>query len=88
MSDSPAPLADPPLASDPVVGERATLLRAAWATRVALPFERVEVVVHPQSYVHSMTEFTDGRTPARAAPADPRGPEAISTERTHAEARP
>ncbi|MFJ2215409.1 hypothetical protein ACIQVO_29820 [Streptomyces sp. NPDC101062] len=99
MSNSPAPPAAPPPASAPVAavapvavavavaGERATPFRAARATLVDIPFERVEVIVHPQSYVHSMAEFTDGRTPAQAAPPDLRGPEATSTGRTHAEAR-
>ena len=40
-----------------------------------IPFERIEVVVHPQSYVHSMVEFTDGSTIAQATPPDMRGPD-------------
>ncbi|NJP68620.1 1-deoxy-D-xylulose-5-phosphate reductoisomerase [Streptomyces spiramenti] len=43
----------------------------------AIPFERIEVVVHPQSYVHSMVEFTDGSTLAQAGPPDMRGPIAL-----------
>ncbi|MFF3486446.1 1-deoxy-D-xylulose-5-phosphate reductoisomerase [Streptomyces sp. NPDC002701] len=42
-----------------------------------IPFDRIEVVVHPQSYVHSMVEFTDGSTMAQATPPDMRGPIAI-----------
>ncbi|MFF3401187.1 1-deoxy-D-xylulose-5-phosphate reductoisomerase [Streptomyces sp. NPDC002659] len=42
-----------------------------------IPFERIEVVVHPQSYVHSMVEFSDGSTLAQATPPDMRGPIAI-----------
>ncbi|GAA2911162.1 hypothetical protein GCM10020221_03680 [Streptomyces thioluteus] len=42
-----------------------------------VPFDRIEVVVHPQSYVHSMVEFTDGSTLAQATPPDMRGPIAI-----------
>ncbi|MEU6679618.1 1-deoxy-D-xylulose-5-phosphate reductoisomerase [Streptomyces sp. NPDC046853] len=42
-----------------------------------IPFERIEVVVHPQSYVHSMVEFTDGSTLAQATPPDMSGPIAI-----------
>ncbi|MFG3284374.1 1-deoxy-D-xylulose-5-phosphate reductoisomerase [Streptomyces sp. NPDC048111] len=42
-----------------------------------IPFSRIEVVVHPQSYVHSMVEFTDGSTLAQATPPDMRGPIAI-----------
>ncbi|WP_030019077.1 1-deoxy-D-xylulose-5-phosphate reductoisomerase, partial [Streptomyces monomycini] len=37
-----------------------------------VPFERIEVVVHPQSYIHSMVEFTDGSTLAQASPPDMR----------------
>ena len=37
-----------------------------------IPFDRIEVVVHPQSYVHSMVEFTDGSTIAQASPPDMR----------------
>lgn len=33
-----------------------------------LPFERIDVVVHPTSVVHSMVEFTDGSTLAQASP--------------------
>ncbi|MFJ6699278.1 1-deoxy-D-xylulose-5-phosphate reductoisomerase [Streptomyces sp. NPDC091272] len=42
-----------------------------------IPFERIEVVVHPQSYVHSMVEFVDGSTLAQATPPDMRGPIAL-----------
>jgi len=33
-----------------------------------VPFDAIEVVVHPQSIVHSMVEFTDGSTVAQASP--------------------
>jgi 1-deoxy-D-xylulose-5-phosphate reductoisomerase len=33
-----------------------------------IPFERIEVVVHPQSFVHSMVEFVDGSTMAQVGP--------------------
>ena len=33
-------------------------------------FENIEVVVHPQSVVHSMVEFVDGSTIAQASPPD------------------
>ncbi|MFH9423546.1 1-deoxy-D-xylulose-5-phosphate reductoisomerase [Streptomyces sp. NPDC017529] len=42
-----------------------------------VPFERIEVVVHPQSYIHSMVEFTDGSTLAQASPPDMRMPIAL-----------
>jgi 1-deoxy-D-xylulose-5-phosphate reductoisomerase len=34
----------------------------------AIPFEAIEVVVHPTSVVHSMVEFHDGSTLAQASP--------------------
>jgi 1-deoxy-D-xylulose-5-phosphate reductoisomerase len=33
-----------------------------------VPFDRIEVVVHPTSVVHSMVEFVDGSTLAQASP--------------------
>jgi 1-deoxy-D-xylulose-5-phosphate reductoisomerase len=33
-----------------------------------IPIDRIEVVVHPTSVVHSMVEFTDGSTLAQASP--------------------
>jgi len=33
-----------------------------------IPFERIEVVIHPQSVVHSMVEFIDGSTIAQVSP--------------------
>ncbi|HTT54004.1 MAG TPA: 1-deoxy-D-xylulose-5-phosphate reductoisomerase [Streptosporangiaceae bacterium] len=42
-----------------------------------LGFERIEVVVHPQSVIHSMVEFTDGATIAQASPPDMRIPIAL-----------
>ncbi len=38
------------------------------------PYERIEVVVHPQSVVHSMVEFTDGATIAQLSLPDMRLP--------------
>ncbi|AMB57988.1 1-deoxy-D-xylulose-5-phosphate reductoisomerase [Microterricola viridarii] len=35
-----------------------------------VPYERIDVVVHPQSIVHSMVEFVDGSTIAQASPPD------------------
>ncbi|WP_460352373.1 1-deoxy-D-xylulose-5-phosphate reductoisomerase [Actinoallomurus acanthiterrae] len=37
-----------------------------------VPFDRIAVVVHPQSIVHSMVEFADGSTIAQASPPDMR----------------
>jgi 1-deoxy-D-xylulose-5-phosphate reductoisomerase len=41
-------------------------------------FDRIEVVVHRQSVVHSMVEFTDGSTIAQASPPDMRIPIALA----------
>jgi 1-deoxy-D-xylulose-5-phosphate reductoisomerase len=37
-----------------------------------VPYDRITVVVHPSSMVHSMVEFTDGSTLAQASPPDMR----------------
>ncbi|WP_376768902.1 1-deoxy-D-xylulose-5-phosphate reductoisomerase [Amycolatopsis acididurans] len=42
-----------------------------------VPCERIDVVVHPQSIVHSMVTFTDGSTIAQASPPDMRLPIAL-----------
>lgn len=42
-----------------------------------IPFDRIDVVVHPQSVVHSMVEFVDGSTLAQASPPDMRLPIAL-----------
>ncbi|MFS0793366.1 1-deoxy-D-xylulose-5-phosphate reductoisomerase [Microbacterium sp. 1P10AE] len=39
-----------------------------------VPYEHIDVVVHPQSIVHSMVEFLDGSTIAQASPPDMRLP--------------
>jgi 1-deoxy-D-xylulose-5-phosphate reductoisomerase len=43
-----------------------------------LAFERIAVVVHPQSVVHSMVEFVDGSTVAQCSPPDMRLPIALA----------
>ncbi len=40
----------------------------------AVPWERIEVVVHPQSTIHSMVEFADGSVKAQLGPPDMRLP--------------
>lgn len=35
-----------------------------------IPIERIDVVVHPQSQIHSMVEFIDGSTMAQVSPPD------------------
>lgn len=39
-----------------------------------VPYERIDVTVHPQSVIHSMVEFVDGSTIAQASPPDMRLP--------------
>ncbi|WP_432539088.1 1-deoxy-D-xylulose-5-phosphate reductoisomerase [Kineococcus esterisolvens] len=46
-------------------------------------YERIEVVVHPQSVVHSMVEFTDGSTLAQCSPPDMRLPIALGLAWPH-----
>ncbi|MGW0227617.1 1-deoxy-D-xylulose-5-phosphate reductoisomerase [Actinopolymorpha singaporensis] len=43
-----------------------------------VPYADIEVVVHPQSVVHSMVEFADGSTIAQASPPDMRLPIALA----------
>ncbi|SCL21459.1 1-deoxy-D-xylulose 5-phosphate reductoisomerase [Micromonospora rhizosphaerae] len=42
-----------------------------------VPYADIEVMVHPQSVIHSMVEFTDGSTLAQASPPDMRLPIAL-----------
>lgn len=46
-------------------------------------YEQIEVVVHPQSVVHSMVEFTDGSTIAQASPPDMRLPISLGLDWPH-----
>ncbi|MEV0391179.1 1-deoxy-D-xylulose-5-phosphate reductoisomerase [Nonomuraea sp. NPDC050643] len=48
-----------------------------------LPFDRIEVVVHPQSIIHSMVEYVDGSTIAQASPPDMRLPIALALGHPH-----
>jgi 1-deoxy-D-xylulose-5-phosphate reductoisomerase len=43
-----------------------------------VPYERIDVVVHPQSIVHSMVTFVDGSTIAQASPPDMKLPIALA----------
>jgi 1-deoxy-D-xylulose-5-phosphate reductoisomerase len=40
----------------------------------SMPAERVEVLIHPQSIVHSLVEYADGSTLAQLGPPDMRSP--------------
>jgi 1-deoxy-D-xylulose-5-phosphate reductoisomerase len=43
-----------------------------------IPYDRIEVVVHPQSIVHSMVTFIDGSTIAQASPPDMKLPISVA----------
>ena len=48
-----------------------------------IPYDRIDVVVHPQSIVHSMVEFVDGSTLAQASPPDMRLPISLGLDWPH-----
>ena len=48
------------------------VIEARWLFNV--PWEQIDVVVHPQSIIHSMVEFTDGSVKAQLGPTDMRLP--------------
>lgn len=48
-----------------------------------IPYDRIDVVVHPQSIVHSMVEFVDGSTIAQASPPDMRLPISLGLDWPH-----
>ena len=48
------------------------IIEARWLFDV--PMDRIDVVVHPESIVHSLVEFTDGATLAQLSPPDMRVP--------------
>jgi len=58
-----------------LVNKGLELIEAHWL--FDMPAERIDVVVHPQSVVHSMVEFVDGSTLAQASPPDMRLPIAL-----------
>jgi 1-deoxy-D-xylulose-5-phosphate reductoisomerase len=48
------------------------------ASLFGVAYENIEVVVHPQSIVHSMVTFTDGSTIAQASPPDMKLPSSLA----------
>ena len=48
------------------------MIEACWL--FDLPPEKIEVVIHPESVVHSMVEFVDGSVIAQLSPPDMRTP--------------
>jgi len=77
-------LAHPTWAMGPVVTiNSATLVNKGLEVMEAhelfgIPYGRIEVMVHPQSIVHSMVEYADGSTIAQASPPDMRLPIALA----------
>lgn len=55
-----------------LVNKGLEVIEAHWLFDV--PFDDIEVVVHPESIVHSMVEFRDGSTIAQLSPPDMRLP--------------
>jgi 1-deoxy-D-xylulose-5-phosphate reductoisomerase len=64
------------LNSATLVNKALEVIEAHWL--FGLPYDRIDVVVHPQSIVHSMVEYTDGATIAQASPPDMRLPIALA----------
>jgi 1-deoxy-D-xylulose-5-phosphate reductoisomerase len=58
-----------------LVNKALEVIEAHWL--FDMPYDRIDVVVHPQSIVHSMVEFTDGSTLAQASPPGMRLPIAL-----------
>jgi 1-deoxy-D-xylulose-5-phosphate reductoisomerase len=59
--------------------DSATLMNKAFEVIEAhylfgVPWEQIEVVIHPQSMIHSMVEFVDGSVKAQMSPPDMRLP--------------
>lgn len=48
-----------------------------------VPYERIDVVVHPQSIVHSLVEFIDGSSIVQASPPDMRLPISLGLDWPH-----
>jgi 1-deoxy-D-xylulose-5-phosphate reductoisomerase len=77
-------LAHPTWAMGPVVTiNSATMVNKALEVIEAhelfdVAYDRIEVMVHPQSVIHSMVEFADGSTIAQCSPPDMRLPIALA----------
>jgi 1-deoxy-D-xylulose-5-phosphate reductoisomerase len=59
-----------------LVNKGLELIEAHWL--FDLPYDAIDVVVHPQSVIHSMVEFVDGSTIAQASPPDMHLPIALA----------
>jgi 1-deoxy-D-xylulose-5-phosphate reductoisomerase len=49
----------------------------------SVAYSQIEAVIHPQSSVHSMVEFTDGSTIAQASPPNMKGPISLALNYPH-----
>lgn len=58
-----------------LVNKALEVIEAHWLFE--MPYEHIDVVVHPQSVVHSLVEFRDGSTLAQVSPPDMRLPIAL-----------
>lgn len=58
-----------------LVNKALEVIEAHWL--FDMPYSQIDVVIHPESIVHSMVEFTDGSTIAQASPPDMRLPIAL-----------
>jgi len=59
-----------------MVNKGLEVIEAHWLFDV--PYDAIDVVVHPQSVIHSMVEFVDGSTLAQVSPPDMRLPIALA----------
>ena len=88
-SPPPQALAHPTWAMGPVVTiNSATLVNKGLEVIEAhllfgIPYDRIDVVVHPQSVIHSMVTFVDGSTLAQASPPDMKLPIALALAWPH-----
>jgi 1-deoxy-D-xylulose-5-phosphate reductoisomerase len=64
------------LNSATLINKGLELIEAHWLFDIA--YDAIDVVVHPQSIVHSMVEFVDGTTMAAASPPDMKLPIALA----------
>ncbi|PKQ18870.1 MAG: 1-deoxy-D-xylulose-5-phosphate reductoisomerase [Actinobacteria bacterium HGW-Actinobacteria-8] len=58
-----------------LVNKALEVIEAHWL--FDMPYAQIDVVIHPQSIVHSMVEFVDGSTIVQASPPDMRLPIAL-----------
>ena len=69
-----------------LVNKGLEVIEAHWLFDI--PYDAIDVVVHPQSVIHSMVEFVDGSTIAQASPPDMHLPIALAMGWPHRVAGP